>query len=105
MVEAKKGTMMTNWIAWAGGILGLVATLWGGFIVVDTRYAKAQDTRQQVGDLKGLYLRSEQRALEDQRFRIQSTGQQRRLTELEQQRLKQIDTALQQIQQEQERNR
>jgi len=97
--------MTTNWIAWVGGMLGLVASLWGGFIVVDTRYAHSQETRQQVGDLKGLYLRSEQRALEDQRFRIQSTGQQRKLTELEQQRLRQIDTQLQQIQQEQERNK
>lgn len=97
--------MTTNWIGWVGGMCGLVASLWGGFIVVDTRYARAQEMRQQVGDLRGLYLRSEQRALEDQRFRIQITGQQRRLTELEQQRLRQIDTALRQIQQEVERNR
>jgi len=97
--------MMPNWITWTAGMLGLVATLWGGFVVVDTRYAHSQDTRQQVGDLKGLYLRSEQRALEDQRFRIQIAGQQRRLTELEQQRLRQIDTALQQVQQEVERNK
>lgn len=97
--------MKTNWITWTAGMFGLVAALWGGFIGIDTRYAKAQDTRQQVGDLRGLYLRSEQRALEDQKFRIQSTGQQRRLTELEQQRLRQIDTQLQQIQQEQERNK
>ena len=97
--------MTTSWLTWVGGMLGLVAALWGGFVTMDTRYAKAQDTRQQVGDLKGLYLRSEQRALEDQRFRIQITGQQRRLTELEQQRLRQIDTALQQVQQEVERNK
>jgi len=96
---------MKNWLAWVGGMFGLVGILWGGFIAVDTRYAKAQDTRQQVGDLRGLYLRSEQRALEDQRFRIQIAGQQRRLTELEQQRLRQIEMALQQIQQEVERNR
>ena len=78
-------------------MFGLVASLWGGYIVLDTRYAKAAEVKQQLGDVKYLYLRSEQRATQRQKFELDTAKEKRPLTELEKQRVKELEEDLKQL--------
>jgi hypothetical protein len=81
---------MNTWLTWAAGVLALIGTTWGGFVIVDERYAKAGEVQQQVDSLKSLYMRSELRDVQREKFQIEVTKQQRKLTPLEGQRLEQL---------------
>ena len=86
---------MSDWLKWTAAIFTLVATLWGGFLAVDGRYARAADMRQQVDGLKALYLQQQVTALEREEFELARETQRRKLSAFEDQRLnavrKQLD--------------
>ena len=77
--------------------LGALAT---GIWSIDGRYAKAEDVRQQVLGVKELYLQSERRALQRQKFELDVARQQRPLTPIERQRLMEVDRELEQLEQQ-----
>ena len=78
---------MSDWLKWTAAIFALVATLWGGFLAVDGRYARAADLRQQVDGLKALYLQQQVTALEREEFELAREAQRRKLSAFEDQRL------------------
>lgn len=78
---------MTDLVKWTGAIVALVGTLWGGFLAVDGRYARAGEVRQQVDGLKALYLQQQVTALEREEFELAREAQRRRLSDFELQRL------------------
>ena len=82
---------MKTWLTWTAGMLALVGTISSGWLFLDMRYAKAGEVQQQIGDVKNLYLRSELRDLNRQKFQIEVEKQRRKLTPLEQQRLQELD--------------
>jgi len=96
MSKPKNG--ITNRLAWAGGSLALIGTLWTGYMKFDTTYARAADVREQINETKGLYLRSEQRALQKEKFSLELKRQQTgKLWPLEQGRLNEITNDLKAI--------
>ena len=86
---------MTDLVKWTAAVVALVGTLWGGFLAVDGRYARAADMRQQVDGLKALYLQQQVTALEREEFELAREAQRRKLSAFEDQRLnavrKQLD--------------
>ncbi len=71
-------------------ICSLIGTLAGGIWAIDGRYARASDVKQQVSEIKNLYLTSELRALKKEAFEFLVAQQKRKLTLLELGRLQQI---------------
>lgn len=88
---------MMKWLTWAGGILAVIGTTLGGAIQVDERYAKAADVQQQGDEFRQLYLKSERREIQRQKFAIDLAKEQRKLTALETERAKQIEQEAQDI--------
>lgn len=81
---------MTDWMKWVASAFALVATLWGGFLAVDGRYARAGEVQQQVDGLKALYLQQQVTALEREEFELVREERRRRLSDFEAQRLNTI---------------
>lgn len=87
-------------LKWAASTVGAVGAIMAAAFSFDGRYAKAEDVRQQVGDVKLLYLHSERRALQRQKFELDVAARQRRLTELELQRQSEIANELRVVDQQ-----
>jgi len=92
-------------------LLTLVGMIAGGVWAAESRWANAAATKQQIAEVrveaqqqiagvKELYLRSEQRSLQAQEFELERAAQRRRLTPLEEKRLKQVRDDLQRIEQD-----
>ena len=84
-------------LKWAASTAGAVGAIIAAGFSFDGRYAKAEDVRQQIGGVKVLYLHSERRALERQRFELQVEARRRRLTDMEVGRLAEIERELRQV--------
>lgn len=82
---------MMTWMKWAASLLALVGTITSGWLFLDMRYAKAGEVQQQVDEVKSLYLKSERRELQRQKFDLEVAKEQRKLTPLEKQRVQQLD--------------
>ena len=91
---------MNGWkgiIATVSGAATLLGASWGGYAWMDGRYEQKALARQEHQETKMLYLRSEQRALERQKFELEVAKSQRPLTILERQRLQEIYEQLRQL--------
>ena len=86
----KKAKAITAVIAVVVGIAAF--PLW-----LETRYATAEDVKAQVGSVKQLYLQSERRALRKDLFDLQVREKQRKLTDLEQRRKRELEDELRQV--------
>lgn len=78
-------------------VASLIGAVFSGAWYFDGRYAKAEEVRQQVSEIKLLYLASERRGLRREKFDLESAAQRRQLTPLERQRLNQIIDELQEL--------
>jgi len=78
-------------------VVSLIGAIFSGAWYFDGRYAKAEEVRQQISEIKMLYLTSERRALRREKFDLESTSQRRPLTALERQRLSQIGEDLKEL--------
>ena len=87
---AMEGRKNSNGVKRAISIVSLIGAIFLGAWYFDERYAKAEEVRQQISDIKLLYLASERRGLRREKFDLESTAQRRQLTPLERQRLDQI---------------
>lgn len=87
-----------NRIAQATALCTLIGTIAGGLWALDSRYARAGDVRQQVSEIKGLYLQSELRGLKKEKFELEVTKQRRPLSNLEQGRLREVSDEIQRVQ-------
>ena len=90
-------TASERWLKVVAVLLAVLAALWGGFIAIETRYARAADTRQQIDGLKALYFQQRISDLEREEFSFQREAQRRRLMELEVQRLETIRKELEHL--------
>lgn len=81
---------MKNWLAWAGGVLALIAVSWGGFTEVDTRYAHSGDTKQRFNSMEKQFLRQDLRQIERDIFALQQEASRRKLSTFELERLQQL---------------
>jgi hypothetical protein len=68
-------------------LAGIVGIIWGAFCTLDTRYANAEDVRQDMRSLQQSILEVQKSQLEREQFEIQRDARKRRLTDLEASRL------------------
>ena len=85
---------MGKWIAWSARLLGLVGTLWTGYMQVDKTYARTVWVSEQLSDTKLLILEDKRRALQKERFDLKREQNKRSLVDIEEGRLDEIDNDL-----------
>ena len=78
-------------------VVALVVAIAAFPLWLETRYATAEDVKAQVGSVKQLYLQSERRALRKDLFDLQVREKQRKLTDLEQRRKRELEDELRQV--------
>ena len=81
----------------AGGIGTALAAILSLGWQFDARYAHSEDVRQQIGDVKRLYLESERRFLKQREFELRNARTQRKLTDLERQRLDEVQNEIKKV--------
>ena len=80
---------MKQFLTWLGS-LTFVASIVTGWIFVDDRFAHSADVQKQFGIIEKQFTRQEIRELERDIFALKREAQQRKLSQLEQERLNQL---------------
>lgn len=89
-----------KWLGYATAFCALVGSLWGGKLVLDTTYAGAAATRQELNTLKLFILKGDLRALQKERFELEVASRKRPLTDIEMGRLNEINEEIRLLEQE-----
>ena len=77
-------------------VVGIAAfPLW-----LETRYATAEDVKEQIGSIKKLYIQSERRGLKKELFEYEVKAKRQRLSDLEEQRVRQLQDELREVEEQ-----
>ena len=89
-----------TFLKWAISIVTLVGMLWAGYATLDGRYAHSADVEKKFGTLEQTLKKGQRQQLRREEFDLQRERAQAPLTRLEQERLREVQDAIKELDKE-----